>query len=475
MTLQGLFPRRWRLVRLAGDLASGPIAFLAAFALRLYVPLPLTQHLLPQDRFASFAQDWVVVVVTQGIVLYFFALYDPPQPSARIELFRRLVTATGLQGLLLMGFFFLREAYFFRGSEFPRSVVVLFVPINCVLLYCWRLLIWRLYPPRTRRVAIVGGGPTAAAMAESLRRQAHHGLELVGFIEAPGAPPEAPECHGTRTELHPVLGGVEDAPGLVARGLVDDFILASQTYPWQTRLLDGLSQVASSRSNVWLLPGPFESLLAGTRYYWVEDNPLIEVARELEWRINWPLKRGFDIVVGTLLLVLSMPVLGLSAVAVLLTSGRPVFYRQHRLGKDAEPFAIVKLRSMHRHAENLSGEVLARADDPRVTRVGRVLRRYRIDEIPQLWNVLAGTMSLVGPRPERPGLAQHYARSVPGYAKRYCVPPGLTGLAQVHGEYHSTPETKVRYDLAYIANWSLWLDLYILLRTVRVVLTSPGI
>ncbi len=130
---------------------------------------------------------------------------------------------------------------------------------------------------------------------------------------------------------------------------------------------------------------------------------------------------------------------------------------------------------MKRDAERESGEVLALRDDPRLTPVGGFLRRYRLDELPQLWNVFAGEMSLVGPRPERPGFVQQHLRNVPGYAERFAVLPGLTGLAQVNGEYHSTPENKLRYDLAYLSNRSLWLDLSILVRTVRIVLTSQGV
>ena len=126
------------------------------------------------------------------------------------------------------------------------------------------------------------------------------------------------------------------------------------------------------------------------------------------------------------------------------------------------------------HAEQATGEVLAVPGDPRLTVVGAWLRRLRLDELPQLAHVIAGTMSLVGPRPERPGFAERFLAEIPGYAERFTVPPGLTGLAQVHGDYHSTPENKLRYDLAYIANWSPWLDLAILFRTVKIVLTSRG-
>jgi exopolysaccharide biosynthesis polyprenyl glycosylphosphotransferase len=459
MTHLGSLPRGFRLVRLAGDVLVGPIAFLLAFLVRLYVPVPMTRSLLPLDRISFYAEHWIPVVLTQVAVLYFFAFYDPPQPASRPELLRRLVAATCLQGLVLMGYYFLARLVF------PRSVLLLFVPLNLMLLYAWRLLVWRVRPPRPRRVAIVGAGPAAAALAQSLRRQNRHGLELAGFIATPdsGGAPE------------PMLGTVDDVPRLVSSGAIDDVILASESSPWQTRLIDALAKTAQPSSNVWLLPGPFESLIAGTRFSWVDDHPLIEVARDPDWRINWPLKRVFDVVVGGLLLIALAPVLLIGAICVLIDGGRPIFYRQVRLGRGGRPFTIVKLRTMRSDAEHSSGETLASSTDPRVTRAGRWLRRHRIDEIPQLWNVLTGAMSLVGPRPERPGFADLFSSDVAGYSQRYVVPPGVTGLAQVHGDYHSSPETKVRYDLAYIANWSLWLDCTILLRTVKVILTSPSV
>jgi exopolysaccharide biosynthesis polyprenyl glycosylphosphotransferase len=398
------------------------------------------------------------VVITQVAVLYFFAFYDPPQPASRAELLRRLVAATCLQGLVLMGYYFLER------QVFPRSVLLLFVPLNCLLLYAWRLLVWRVRPPRPRRVAIVGTGAAAAALARSLYRSQRHGLELVGFVTTP-------ESAGA---LEPLLGTVDDVPSLVASGAIDDVILASESSPWQTRLIDALAKSAQPSSNVWLLPGPFESLIGGARFSWVDDHPLIEVARDPDWRINWPLKRGFDVVMAALLLIALSPLVLAGAICVLIDSGRPIFYRQTRLGRGGRPFTIVKLRTMHAGAEDATGEALALSSDPRVTRAGRWLRRHRVDEIPQLWNVLTGAMSLVGPRPERPGFADVFSNDVAGYPQRYVVPPGVTGLAQVHGDYHSSPETKVRYDLAYIANWSLWLDCTILLRTVKVILTPPS-
>jgi lipopolysaccharide/colanic/teichoic acid biosynthesis glycosyltransferase len=209
------------------------------------------------------------------------------------------------------------------------------------------------------------------------------------------------------------------------------------------------------------------------RYRWVSDLPLIEVLGAAEWRLH-PLKRLFDLLGAGALLVLALPVLIGTAIAVRLTSSGPVLYRQTRVGRRQLPFTLLKFRTMRLGAEQ-NGEVLATPGDLRLTPVGAFLRRTRLDELPQLLNVLSGSMSLVGPRPERPGFVRTYLDRVPGYAERFTVRPGLTGLAQVNGEYDSTPENKLRYDLAYQANWSLWLDLSILVRTVRTVLSSRGV
>jgi len=158
-----------------------------------------------------------------------------------------------------------------------------------------------------------------------------------------------------------------------------------------------------------------------------------------------------------------------------LTSPGPILYCQQRVGRGGKKFTLYKLRTMVDGAEQETGPVLAGREDERVTWVGRFLRKTRIDEIPQLFNVLDGTMSLVGPRPERPEFVGEFLRTIPGYAERLQVKPGLTGLAQVDGEYHTTPEYKLKYDLAYIYNYSLWLDMRIMAETVKVILSRQGV
>jgi lipopolysaccharide/colanic/teichoic acid biosynthesis glycosyltransferase len=183
----------------------------------------------------------------------------------------------------------------------------------------------------------------------------------------------------------------------------------------------------------------------------------------------------FDPLLAALLLPAAIPVALLAALAIRLTSRGPVLFRQRRIGRGGREFMIYKLRTMRVDAEEVSGPVLARDDDDRVTPVGRVLRATRIDEIPQLLNVLNGDMNLVGPRPERPEFAAEFARRIPRYAERWQVKPGITGLAQVRADYHTSAEDKLAHDLAYVERRSLALDVRILVETMRAIATGAGV
>jgi lipopolysaccharide/colanic/teichoic acid biosynthesis glycosyltransferase len=193
------------------------------------------------------------------------------------------------------------------------------------------------------------------------------------------------------------------------------------------------------------------------------------------------LKRGFDIVFGLVALVFSLPLMVVSAALIFLEDGRPVVFRQHRVGRNGRLFEMLKFRTMIKDAEqlqgqlgkrNLDGELIPKVkDDPRVTRVGRLLRRFSLDELPQLFHVLAGTMSLVGPRPELPELAESYE---PWQRKRFSVLPGITGWWQVNNRSDQPMQLHIDDDLYYIHNYSIWLDLKIILRTIWVVLSGKG-
>jgi exopolysaccharide biosynthesis polyprenyl glycosylphosphotransferase len=455
----------WRLRRYLGDGAAGLCAWYGAVLLRVHVPLPLTVGLLPAERVALVHPVTMLALGLQLVTLYLLGLYDSPEPRPRLLLASRLLGASLVQGMALTAYLFLTD------RTFPPSVLLLYVFLDWLLLTTWRSLAQHLYRPQRRRVALVGCGGTAHELAAKIAQHHWHGLDVVGHVHTPVDPPPGETQAGA---LGACLGALEDLPGHLRADRFDDLILVAPAGDWRVRLIDLLAGSRPARTSVLLLPGPFESLIGRMRYRWVSDIPLIEVMGTSEWRLHRPLKRLVDLAGAATLLLAAWPLLLLCALAVRLTSPGPVLYRQTRVGRGQRPFTLLKLRTMRVDAEQ-GEEVLATPGDPRLTSIGAFLRRTRLDELPQLLNVIDGTMSLVGPRPERPGFVRAYLARVPGYAERFSLPPGLTGLAQVNGDYDSTPENKLRYDLAYMANWSLWLDLSILFRTIRTVLTSRGV
>jgi exopolysaccharide biosynthesis polyprenyl glycosylphosphotransferase len=205
----------------------------------------------------------------------------------------------------------------------------------------------------------------------------------------------------------------------------------------------------------------------------IKNNANFEIERVIELKLNLTnrlLKRLLDIMFSILLLICSSPLLLLLFFIIPLTSKGPALYFQERLGEKEEPFKIIKFRTMVIDAENQTGPILAKKNDPRVTKVGKIIRALRVDELPQLFNVLIGHMSLVGPRPERAFFVKQFKDKLPEYEQRMNVKPGITGLAQVMGDYYTSPKDKLKYDLMYIKKYSIWFDMKILIKTFLVIL-----
>jgi exopolysaccharide biosynthesis polyprenyl glycosylphosphotransferase len=209
----------------------------------------------------------------------------------------------------------------------------------------------------------------------------------------------------------------------------------------------------------------------------IKNSANFEIERVIELNLtlsNRLLKRLLDIMLSILLLICTSPLLLLLFVLIPLTSRGPALYFQERLGEKKEPFKIIKFRTMVIDAENQTGPILAKKNDPRVTKVGKIIRAVRIDELPQLFNVLIGNMSLVGPRPERAFFVNQFKDKLPRYEQRMNVKPGITGLAQVMGDYYTSPKDKLKYDLMYIKKYSIWFDMKILIKTFLVILPLRG-
>ena len=310
----------------------------------------------------------------------------------------------------------------------------------------------------SRDVLVAGTGPHARRVADALRNHPEMGLRIRGFVGASGAP---------EVSAGSILGPYAALRDLAIHLEIDHvFIALDRTDPADPiQLVAALHDTTASVRVVPDLSG-LRTIRAGGEE--LDDLPVLCVVENPVLGWSRVAKRGLDVVLsGTALLLLSPLLLGIA----LLIWGRapraPVLYRQRRMSLDAREFLMLKFRTMVPDAEAESGPVWARRNDPRCTKIGRVLRRTSLDELPQLWNVLRGHMSLVGPRPERPELIERFRTQIDGYMLRHKVKSGLTGLAQVHGLRGDTPlDQRIAYDLRYAAEWSIGLDLRILARTL---------
>jgi len=320
------------------------------------------------------------------------------------------------------------------------------------------------------RVLVLGTGPEARLVEVSLATEGSTGVSLAGFFGLADGEP-------VLVAPHRVVAAGRPLAELVRQLGIKEIIVAARRQP------DGVLPLQSLLD--CRLNGVLVSDLAGfvERVHGRIPIELVDVSwlvygtgyRRGWWRAL--IKRTFDIAIATLLLVAALPLMAIVAVLIVLDSGMPIIYRQTRVGYGGRPFTVLKFRSMTRDAENGNGAQWADINDPRVTRVGRLMRKWRIDELPQLVNVLRGEMSIVGPRPERPEFVTTLAEEHPLYTVRHSVNPGITGWAQVRYSYGASVEQSMRkleYDLYYVKNHSLLLDVQILFETIRVVLLGEG-
>jgi Undecaprenyl-phosphate glucose phosphotransferase len=259
---------------------------------------------------------------------------------------------------------------------------------------------------------------------------------------------------------------IDDAAEISQREAIDHLYIALP--PEQhLRMLELIESTSREIVDVKVVPDLLQVIALRARLEDLDGVPIINVNDVPLQGFNSVVKRAIDIAISFAALAVFGVPLAVIALMVRLTSNGPVFYRQERMGLDGKPFSIVKFRSMHDDAERHTGPVWAQKDDPRVTALGRFLRRSNIDELPQLWNVLTGDMSIVGPRPERPHFVEQFRHRIPQYMLRHKVKAGLTGWAQVNGWRGNTPlEKRIEYDLYYIENWSVRLDLKIMWLTI---------
>jgi len=411
-------------------------------------------------------KGFLCVIVLQ-LSLYYGELYEL-RVRRRMELFLRLGQCLAIGAMALAVIFFAVPAL-----EVGRGIFGIFMALVAATLLTWRLLLdWTWGAADLgERALVLGTGVSARHVARAMLKQSPLGYQVLGFLT------EHPREVGRRLVNPSVVGTLADLPRLT-RELDATLIVVAQEDRRKSLPVEGLLRCRLAGIQVVEAATLFESLSGQIALRDLRPSWLIFSGGFHKPRFLRSVKRVGEAGLAALALVLAAPVMALVALAVKLSSPGPALYRQTRVGEGGRDFPLLKYRTMRQDAEASSGPVWAAAEnDPRITRVGKLLRNSRLDELPQLWNVLRGDMSLVGPRPERPHFVEKLRKVVPYYDERHGVRPGITGWAQVKFPYGSTledAEGKLEYDLFYVKHMSLLFDVAIVLETAKVMLLGRG-
>ena len=398
---------------------------------------------------------------------YLFDLYDFVVMHDRRELVLRVMQALGLAWIALAIIF-----YAVPQVMIGRGVSFISLPLALLLMVGWRLAIhWILgHPELGERILIVGSGPFAVEIARETLGRPDAGFRVVGFVD------NDPELVGKSLINPKVIGLTSELRNIVKKENIDRIVVAigdrRGQFPTQELLRLSLSGDVSIEESASF----YERLTGRVLLDMIRPSWLIFSSRGQRARINELARVIMHRSVALIGAVISLPIVIFTAILIKIDSRGPVLYKQERVGKNGRIFTLMKFRSMRVDAEK-DGPVWAKAEDERMTRVGRIIRKIRVDEIPQFWSILRGDMNFVGPRPERPHFVAQLAQEIPYYEQRHLIPPGLTGWAQIKYPYGASIEDarqKLQYDLYYIKNQSLTLDATILFETVKTILFGRG-
>jgi exopolysaccharide biosynthesis polyprenyl glycosylphosphotransferase len=452
-----------RLVLVAGDVLAAAAG--AGIALVLWGRF---DFLGPTLEFIRVRAVWFVFLPLLWPV-FMVNLYDIHRAGSWRATLRGVFMAAAAGAMLYL------LLYFLQGGSLARRGILYFLAATVVFTLLWRALYIRVFtaPAFLRRALIVGAGMGGKTLLEIYNRASPRPFLLLGLID------DDPEKRGQTIEGFEVLGGSSELLEIVSRSEATDLFVAIQGR-MAGAMFQSLLDAQERGVEITRLPVAYEELLGRVPIQHLEADWLLRSFVD-ELRVNGLYvlgKRAVDLVGAVLGLTLFAIVLPWAALAIALDTGRPIFFRQARLGEGGRMFSILKLRTMRQDAEADGQAHWAATRDPRATNVGRVLRRAHIDEFPQFWSVLRGDMSLVGPRPERPELVADLEKQIPFYRARLLVKPGITGWAQVNYGKGASVEgsaEKLEYDLYYIKHRSLWMDLWIVLRTVGSVFRLRGV
>jgi Undecaprenyl-phosphate glucose phosphotransferase len=456
---------------ITSDALLGICAFIVSYAIRFHSGLiPITKGLPPLAQYLNVV-PFIAVLVPVGFHLQ--GLYRLRRGRSRVDDFFAVFVGSILAvvfgivaTLYVQTYFATNEAKDAGAFEVSQLVWATFLALNVILTFASRELVREVLGRRWRagiglkRILIAGSGELGRLVADKILEHRELGYQIVGFVDD-----RAGGDHLGYRGL-PLLGTLTEAPEITARESIDHLYVALP--PEQhVRMIELLERTSREMVDVKVVPDLLQVIALRARLEDLDGVPVINVNDIPLQGLNAVVKRAIDIGISSVgLAVFALP-LACLALIVKVTSRGPVFYRQERMGLDGKSFTIIKFRSMYDQAEKGTGPVWAIEDDPRVTPLGRFLRRSNLDELPQFWNVFLGDMSLVGPRPERPHFVAQFKHKVPQYMLRHKVKAGLTGWAQVNGWRGNTPlDKRIEYDLYYIENWSVRLDLKIMWLTL---------
>jgi sugar transferase (PEP-CTERM system associated) len=398
---------------------------------------------------------------------YLFDLYDFVVMHDRRELVLRLVQALGLAWIALAFAF-----YAFPQLMLGRGISLIALPLALALMVGWRVSIhWLLgHPDFGEKILIVGSGSFAVEVAREMLERPDAGYRIAGFVGTD------PELLGKSLINPRVIGLTSDLDAVVRRENIDRIVVAMGERRGQLPTNELLQLSLTGKVNIEEGASFYERVTGRVSLNLIRPSWLIFSSRGRQTRISGIARNVVHRIVAMIGGALSLPIALVTALLIKLDSPGSIFYKQERVGKHGQPFTLMKFRSMRTDAEK-AGPVWASLDDDRTTRVGKIIRKLRIDEIPQFWNIFRGEMDFVGPRPERPHFVSQLAEEIPYYDQRHLIAPGLTGWAQIKYPYGASIEDarqKLQYDLYYIKNQSLMLDAIILFETIKIILFGRG-
>jgi sugar transferase (PEP-CTERM system associated) len=444
------------------DVLSVVAGLLVAISLRFHDHRVIAEYLRGPNIFSRFG----LVVLVCLVALYYSDLYSRPTSSSGVQALIGLLRALGAACVVLASVYFLDDSV-----SLGRGIAAISAPMALALMLVSRLVLSKLhlliYNPS--RVLVIGTAPTGISAVREVLSRPELNFKVEGFLDEKG------ENIGKSLVNPGIIGAVKDIESIASDRRIDQVILS-------------LAERRGTMPTAQLLRLKFAGMVVEDAHSFIEritgriaiehlsPSSLILSPGFRKSAFLLSLKRVVDVAISLICLVLTLPLMAIVAAAIWLETGSPVLFRQERVGLNERTFEILKFRSMYQNAEQ-GGPVWASSNDKRITPLGRTLRKYRLDELPQLFNVLRGEMSLVGPRPERPHFCQLLERDIPLFTLRHATRPGITGWAQVRYQYGASLEeagTKLEYDFFYIKHMSIFLDLAILFETAKVMFYGRG-